>query len=80
MLSRIWFQTFLLNSLTIPTDLSGPKVKYNLHYGWCTGRHFRATTRHNTSFSITLFAMGTELVPKLHFSHSIVCFYRRLCR
>ena len=27
------------------------KIKYKLHYGWCTGRRFTATTRHNTSCS-----------------------------
>ena len=25
------------------------KIKYKLHYGWCTGRRFTAATRHNTS-------------------------------
>ena len=32
-------------------DLKGPKVKYKLHYGRCTGPLFRAATRHNTSCS-----------------------------
>ena len=27
------------------------KIKYKLHYGWCTGRRFTAATRHNTSCS-----------------------------
>ena len=40
-----------LSSLNIIADLKGPSVKYNLHYGWCTGRLFRATTWHNTSWS-----------------------------
>ena len=25
------------------------KIKYKLHYGWCTGRRFTAATRHKTS-------------------------------
>ena len=25
------------------------KIKYKLHYGWCTGRRFTAATLHNTS-------------------------------
>ena len=29
------------------------KIKYKLHYGWCTGRRFTAATRHNTSCSMT---------------------------
>ena len=32
-------------------DLKGPKMKYKLHYGWCTGRRFTAATRHNTGCS-----------------------------
>ena len=36
-------------SQNIHADLKGPKVKYKLHYGWCTGRRFTAATRHNTS-------------------------------
>ena len=27
------------------------KIKYKLHYGWCTGRRFTAATLHNTSCS-----------------------------
>ena len=27
------------------------EIKYNLHYGWCTGRLFTASTWHNTSCS-----------------------------
>ena len=27
------------------------KIKYKLHYGWCTGRRFTPATRHNTSCS-----------------------------
>ena len=38
-------------SQNIHADLKGPKVKYKLHYGWCTGRRFTAATRHNTSCS-----------------------------
>ena len=33
----------------ISADLKGPKVKYKLHYGRCTGQLLRAATRHNTS-------------------------------
>ena len=32
-------------------DLKGPKVKYKLHHGRCTGPLFRNATRHNTSCS-----------------------------
>ena len=52
-LSRIWVQTnnsFLI-SQNIHADLKGPKIKYKLHYGWCTGRRFTAATLHNTSCS-----------------------------
>ena len=31
--------------------LKGPKMKYKLHYGWCTGRRFMAATLHNTNFN-----------------------------
>ena len=30
-------------------DLKGSKIKYKLHYGWCTWRCFTAATLHNTS-------------------------------
>ena len=30
------------------------KIKYKLHYSWCTGRRFTAATRHNTSCSDVL--------------------------
>ena len=30
------------------------KIKYKLHYGWCTGRRFTAATRHNTSHGTKL--------------------------
>ena len=45
-LSRIWVQTnhLFLISQNIHTDLKGPKIKYKLHYGWCTGRCFMAAT------------------------------------
>ena len=42
-------QSFI--SENIHADLKGPKVKYKLQYGWCTGRRFTAATRHNTSCS-----------------------------
>ena len=32
-------------------DLKGPKIKYELHYGWCTRRRFTAAKLHNTSCS-----------------------------
>ena len=32
-------------SQNIHADLKGPKVKYKLHYGWCTGRRFTAATK-----------------------------------
>ena len=40
-----------LSSQNIIADLKGPNVKYNLHYGWYTGRLSRAATRNNTSCS-----------------------------
>ena len=43
-------QNFLI-SQNISTDLKGPKEKYKLHYGRCTGLLFRAATQHNTSCS-----------------------------
>ena len=45
------------------------KIKYKLHYGWCTGRRFTAATRHNIilfhfdSFSVS-FTLQTQ--PNLH--------------
>ena len=42
---------YFLISQNISADLKGPKVKYKLHYGRCTGPLFRAVTRHNTSCS-----------------------------
>ena len=39
------------------------KIKYKLHYGWCTGRRFTAATRHNTSCSKPGF---THLQFRLH--------------
>ena len=43
-------QSFLI-SQNIHADLKRPKIKYKLHYGWCTGKRFTATTLHNTSCS-----------------------------
>ena len=40
-----------LISQNISADLKGPKVKYKLHYGRCTGPLFRDATRHTTSCS-----------------------------
>ena len=45
---NLWY--FLI-SQNISADLKGPKVKYKLHYGRCTGPLFRDATRHNTSCS-----------------------------
>ena len=42
-------QLCFLISQNISTDLKGPKVKYKLHYGRCTGPLFRDATRHNTA-------------------------------
>ena len=42
---------YFLISQNISADLKGPKVKYKLHYGRCTGPLFRAATRQNTSCS-----------------------------
>ena len=44
-------QSFISDSQNIHADLKGPKQKYKLHYGWCTGRCFTAATLHNTSCS-----------------------------
>ena len=44
-------QSLFLTSKNIHADLKGPKIKYKLHYGWCTGRRFTAATRYNTSCS-----------------------------
>ena len=44
---------YFLIPQNISVDLKGPKVKYKLHYGRCTGPLFRAATRHNTSCSTT---------------------------
>ena len=42
-------QIYFLISLNISADLKGPKVKYNLHYGRCTGPLFRgATPKHRS--------------------------------
>ena len=41
----------VLISQNISTDLKGPKEKYKLHYGRCTGLLFRAATQHNASCS-----------------------------
>ena len=40
-----------LISQNIFADLKGPKEKYKLHYGRCTGPIFRAATQHNASCS-----------------------------
>ena len=42
-------QSFFLISQNIHADLKGPKIKYKLHYGRCTGRRFTAATMHNTA-------------------------------
>ena len=31
-----------MSSQNIHADLKGSKIKYKLHYGWCTGRRFRS--------------------------------------
>ena len=40
-----------LISQNIFADLKGPKEKYKLHYGRCTGPLLRAATQHNASCS-----------------------------
>ena len=47
---NLWY--FLI-SQNISLDLKGPKRKYKLHYGRCTGPLFRAATRHNTNAAVT---------------------------
>ena len=47
-------QSFILISQNIHADLKGPKVKYKLHYGWCTGRRFTAATRQTFCLYIVL--------------------------
>ena len=44
--SRIWVLTnhLFLISQNIHADLKGPKIKYKLHCGWCTGRRLTAAT------------------------------------
>ena len=49
-LNQSFIYLFLI-SQDFHADLKGQKVKYKLHYGWCTGRRFTAATRHNTSCS-----------------------------
>ena len=52
-MSRIWIYTsnLFLISQNIHADLKGPKIKYKLYFGWCTGRRFTAATLHNTNCS-----------------------------
>ena len=45
-------QYCFLVSQNISADLKGPKVKYELHYGRCTGTLFRDATRHNINCSV----------------------------
>ena len=40
-----------LISQNIFADLKGPKEKYKVHYGRCTGPLFRSATQHNASCS-----------------------------
>ena len=44
-------QSFISDFSEYYADLKGPKIKYKLHYGWCTGRRFTVATLHNTSCS-----------------------------
>ena len=43
---------YFLNSQNTSTDLKGPKVKYKLHYGRCTGR-FLGLPHGTTSAAVT---------------------------
>ena len=38
------------------------KIKYELHYGWCTGRRFTVATRHNTSYSEVKYKIRNEIL------------------
>ena len=45
------------------------KIKYKLHYGWCTGRRFTAATRHNTSCSEVKYK--SLMMPNTYFRDGI---------
>ena len=55
---------FFLISQNISADLKGPKVKYKLHYGRCTGPLFRAAVTTNKNIKMSSFKSSENIQKK----------------